>query len=33
MMTEYFFDNSIADKRPEIPVPTIKTSVLSLVDI
>ena len=32
-MTEYFLDNSIADKRPEIPVPTIKTSVLSLVDI
>ncbi len=33
IVTEYLFDNSIAARSPDIPVPTIKTSVLSLSDI
>jgi len=33
IVTEYFSDNLIAASKPEIPVPTIKTSVLNLSDI
>ena len=33
IVTEYLSDNLIAASSPEIPVPTIKTSVLNLSDI